>query len=205
MGAIMWSTEPKSNPNRVITGFCNSEWRGVRLNGSEQLRRVPVQIGSEPTAMRIRSIVIFMGLGGFLFVVTAQIPAPHSPTLADPCLKLQMQVTDFRGLYAGEGGLGRRIAAKECLVDVRGLVTTRTGIPPQSGPIAWSTNLTVGAVLDKLDIEIGDFRGSQLRIFKRNEIIQTSRFYAWKNPSEATRIKAVMLDPGDVIFFTAVE
>jgi hypothetical protein len=138
-------------------------------------------------------------------MVSAQTPTTQSPMLADPCHRLEMQMGDLRGFHANGDGLRLRIAAKECLVDVRGLVTTRTGIAPQSGTIAWSTNLTVGAVLDKLDIAYGDFRGSQLRVFKRNEIIQTSRFYAWKNPSEETRIKAVILDPGDVIFFTKVE
>ena len=131
--------------------------------------------------------------------------APEWIAPPNPGTNLEMQVSDFRGFHRGHGELGIRIAERKCLVDVLGIVLTRAQTPARSATVDCTTNLTVGAVLKQMNVDYADIRGPQLRIFKRNEIIQTSRFFRWKMPEERKRIEAVVLEPGDVMFFTRVE
>ena len=94
---------------------------------------------------------------------------------------------------------------KKCFIEVRGKIYTSAGILAVSSSPDCTDKPTFGLILQQLKIDLKDLDGIQVRIFKMNQIVQSSRFIRTKSSEEEARIKAVIIEPGDVILFTMLE
>ena len=119
-----------------------------------------------------------------------------------PCDRILAQLSDMRLLYGPISDLQARINEGHCHFDIRGLVYTKEGAPALSRNVSCREKKALGVVLEELRIDLSSIRGVQMRVFKLNEVVQTSRFARTRDARERERLRELVLEPGDVVLFT---
>jgi hypothetical protein len=139
---------------------------------------------------------------GILFLSTGVAQQAGSEKLLN---RLRSKIGDFRSLHSSNSDLELRVKARQCLAEVEGLVFGKSGIPVHSKTFEVGGRLTVGQVVDQMEVDIADLGGVQLRLFKRDRIQQTSRLFRNRGRDEIDEFRSIHLEPGDVMLFVAEE
>lgn len=152
---------------------------------------------------RVIPRLLTLFLGSCLLICPSRSAEPT--VLKQRPIDLVGTISDFRHCHSSPEELEVRIKSKKCLVDVWGLVTTVRNHQLWSQEVVCEPSLSLGTLLDNLRIDPKELSGSQLRVFRKNEIVQVPRLYRERSAEVLARLRATVLEPGDIVLFPMVQ
>ena len=119
-------------------------------------------------------------------------------------LNLMVQVSDFRRFPNASIDLEKMIKEGKAFLEVRGIIYLKGGIIPETASFSVDAQTNLEQFLKLSGIELEAVNGVQLRLIKRDIIIQTPRFHR-RSPEHYSLMKEMLIEPGDVVIITGKE
>ncbi len=120
-----------------------------------------------------------------------------------PVLQLATPLRDFRLLHASSNEIAKRSENGECLVDVFGIVFGKGGSVAETSLIKVDGESTVKSVLEKCGVSCRNLWGTQVRLIKRNAILQSQKGIEGRE-KQIEEFEKAKVDAGDILIITTV-
>ena len=149
--------------------------------------------------------LVFRIIAALAFVEAGEIGLCLADGITTNRLSLMVQVSDFRQFQSASADFKKMIESGKALLEVRGIIHLKGGAIPESATFDVNEQTNLEEFLKLSGIELEVVKGVQLRLIKRDIIIQTPRFYQQQTVEHYNLMKKMSVEPGDIVIITKQE